>query len=97
MTPSSLLDMNDSATFTTTAVGYAVGNDMLNFDDDDQVKLILPMFVSMHCEPEQPRIQTEVLGHSLVRSLVRSHLSLTRALRCAHLFACLLTPSLLVK
>ena len=25
-----------------------------------------------HCGPEQPRIQTEVLGHSLVRSLVRS-------------------------
>ena len=48
----------------------------------------------------QPRIQTEVLGHSLVRSLVRSHRSLVRllrtarfarALRCAHLFARSLT------
>ena len=40
----------------------------------------------MHYGPEQPRIQTEVLGHSLVRSLVRSHRSLTS-----------LTPSLVGK
>ena len=42
---------------------------------------------------EHPRIETEVLGHSLVRSLVRSHCSLAhllhpsrfaRAFRCAH-------------
>ena len=31
--------------------------------------------------PEKPRIQTEGLGHLLVRSLVRSHLSLIRLLR----------------
>ena len=31
----------------------------------------------MHCGPDQPRIQTAVLGHLLVRSLVRSHRSLT--------------------
>ena len=30
----------------------------------------------LHYGPEQPRIQTEVIGHSLVRSLVRSHRSL---------------------
>ena len=59
-----------------------------------------------HYGPKQPRIQTEVLGHSLVRSLVRSHRSLVRLLRtasfaralhCAHSFArslTLLTPSL---
>ena len=37
--------------------------------------------------PEQARIQTEVLGHSLIRSLVRSHCSLI----CSGLLA-LLTP-----
>ena len=59
-----------------------------------------------HCGLEQPRILTEVLGHSLVRSLVRSYRSIVcllrtthfaRALRCAHLFArslTLLTPEL---
>ena len=36
-----------------------------------------------HCGPEQPRIQTEVLGHSLVHSLVRWHRSLVRFLRTA--------------
>ena len=55
---------------------------------------------------EQPKIQTAVLGHSLVRSLVRSHRSLVRllrtarALRCAHSFArslTSLTPSLVGK
>ena len=30
----------------------------------------------LHCGPEQPKILTEVLGHSLVRSLVRSNRSL---------------------
>ena len=28
------------------------------------------------CGPDQPRIQAEVLGHSLVRSLIRTHRSL---------------------
>ena len=63
----------------------------------------------MHCGLEQPRLQAEVLGHSLVRSLVRSHSSLVRLLRtarfaralcCAHSFACSLTsltPSLVGK
>ena len=32
--------------------------------------------IEVHCGPEQLKIQTEVLGHSLVRSLVRSHRSL---------------------
>ena len=50
-----------------------------------------------HCGPEQPRIQTEVLCHSLVRSPVRSHCShicllclaqFTRGLHCAYLFTC---------
>ena len=36
---------------------------------------------AFHCGPEQPRIQTEVLGHSLVHLLVR----------CAHSFARSLT------
>ena len=54
------------------------------------------MNTSMHSGPEQPRIQTEVLGRSLIRLLVRSHRSLPRLLRttrfanklrCTHLFA----------
>merc|ERR1712136_322498 len=62
-----------------------------------------------HYGRKQPRIQTEVLGHSLVRSLVPSHRSLVRllrtarfarALRCAHSFArslTSLTHSLVIK
>ena len=62
-----------------------------------------------HYGRKQPRIQTVVLGHSLVRSLVPSHRSLVRllrtarfarALRCAHSFArslTSLTPSLVGK
>ena len=55
---------------------------------------------TMHCGLEHARIWTVVLGHSLIRLLVRSHCSLihllrtTRfacALRCAQSFACLLT------
>ena len=58
---------------------------------------------------KEPRIQTAVLGHSLVRSLVRSHRSLVRLLRtarfaralhCAHSLArslTSLTPSLVEK
>ena len=64
---------------------------------------------SMHCGLEQTRIETYVLGYSLVRSLVRSHRSLVsllqtarfaRVLRCPHSFArslTLLTPSLVGK
>ena len=64
---------------------------------------------TVHYGQEQPRIQTEVLGHSLVRLLVRSYRSLVRllrtarvarALRCAHSFArslTSLTPSLVGK
>ena len=53
-----------------------------------------------HCGLEQQRIKTKVLGHSLVRSLVRSHRSLicllrparfACALHCAHSFARSLT------
>ena len=44
----------------------------------------------VHNGRKQPRIQTEVLGHSLVRSLVRSHRSLVRSLTS-------LTPSLVGK
>ena len=63
-------------------------------------------FSFSHCRPEQPKIQTAVLGHSLVRSLVCSHRSLVcslrtarfaSALRCAYSFArslTSLTPSL---
>ena len=63
-------------------------------------------FSPFHYGRKQPRIQTVVLGHSLVRSLVRSHRSLVRllrtvrfarALRCAHSLArslTSLTPSL---
>ena len=36
--------------------------------------------LEIHCGPEYPKIQTEVLGHSLVRSLVRSHRSFVRSL-----------------
>ena len=40
----------------------------------------------LHCGPEQPRIQTEVLGHSLVHSLIRSHRSFVHLL-CTDCFA----------
>ena len=64
---------------------------------------------SKHSGPDQPRIQIRVLGHSLIRSLVRSYRSLVRLLRtarfaralhCAHSFARSLTslaPSLVGK
>ena len=60
----------------------------------------------LHYGLEQPKIQTAVPGHSLVRSLVRSHRSLVRLLRtacfpcalhCAYSFACSLTSSLVGK
>ena len=38
----------------------------------------------MHYGPEQPRIQTEVLGLSLICSLVRSHRSLVCLFRTVH-------------
>ena len=38
----------------------------------------------VHCGLEQTRIETQVLGHLLVRLLVRSHCSLVRLLRTAH-------------
>ena len=41
---------------------------------------------SLHCGLDQPIIQTEVLGHSLVCLLVRSHRSLTA---CSALLASL--------
>ena len=50
-----------------------------------------------HCGPEKPRIQTYVLGHSLVRSLVRLHCSLLCLLRTAcfpRALICLLAHSL---
>ena len=62
-----------------------------------------------HSEPERARIQTEVLGHSLVHSLVRLHSSLlwllrtnrfARALHNAHSLArslTSLTPELVVQ
>ena len=52
--------------------------------------------VSVHFGPEQPKIQTEVLGHSLLHShrslvcLLRTA-RFARALRCAHLLARSLT------
>ena len=58
------------------------------------------LFLLIHGGPEQQRIRTEVLGHSLIRSLVCSHRSLVclllttcfvSALRCAHLLARSLT------
>ena len=63
----------------------------------------------VHYGLEQAKIQTAVLGHLLVRSLVRSHRSLIRLLRpacfthalcCAHSFvstAHTLTPELVGK
>ena len=39
----------------------------------------------LHCGQEQTRIQTEVLSHLLVRSLIRSHSSLIRLLCTAPL------------
>ena len=60
----------------------------------------------IHCGPEQPRIQTEVLGHLLVHSLDCSHCSLirlllttyfARALHCARSFARSLTSFTLKK
>ena len=47
--------------------------------------------VRLHCGPEQPKIQTEELGHSPVRSLFRSHRSLVcllRPTRFAHVLRC---------
>ena len=38
---------------------------------------------AMHYGLEQPKIQTAVLGHSLVRSLIRLHRSLIHLLRTA--------------
>ena len=67
------------------------------------------LYSTLHSGPEQPKIQTEILGHPLVRSLVCSHHSLVHllqtarfagALHCTHLFACSLislTPSLMGK
>ena len=61
---------------------------------------------TFHYGSEQPRIETKVLDHSPVRSVVCSHCSLicllrtacfTRALRYAHLFARLLTPEIMGK
>ena len=46
--------------------------------------------MTMHRGPDQPKTQTKVMGHSFVRSLVRSHHSLFCLLgtaRCAHLLA----------
>ena len=40
-------------------------------------------YITPHCGPEQPKIQSEVLGDSLVRSLIRLHRSLVRLLRSA--------------
>jgi len=60
-------------------------------------------FPPLHSDPECLEIATLVMGHSLVRSLVRSHRSLVRllrtarfarALRCAHSFARSLAHSL---
>ena len=65
-------------------------------DNIKQIKIVWLHSVTFHYGQIQPRIQTEVLGHSLVRSLVRSHRSLIRllqtarfapTLRCNHLFA----------
>ena len=60
------------------------------------LELDVSYLLLLHRGPEQPVKQTEVLGHSLVRSLVRSHRSLVRLLRTTR-FACSLTsltPSL---
>ena len=48
---------------------------------DHQKSLLRDFYV--HSGPEQPRIQTAKLGHSLVRLLVRSHCLLVRLLRTA--------------
>ena len=47
------------------------------------MKIVWLHSVTFHYGQKQPRIQTEVLGHSLVRSLVRSHRSLIRLLQTA--------------
>ena len=68
---------------------------------ESDVSLLLK--TTRHLGPRQPKIQTKVLGHSLVRLLICSHRSLirllhtacfVRALCCAHLFSRLLTDSL---
>ena len=60
-----------------------------------QVRPLFHLMLAVHYGPEQPRIQTEVLGHSLVRLLVRPDHSLicllhtacfAYALRRAHWF-----------
>ena len=73
------------------------------------VRVQSSLFFTFHWGPEQPKIQTEVLGHSLVCSLVPSHRSLVcllrstrfaRALHCVHSLArslTLLTPELVRK
>ena len=67
-------------------------------------RLMAFLRLALHSDPELIEIPTLVMGHSLVRSLVCSHRSLTRllrtvrfarALRCAHLFARSLTHLLL--
>ena len=61
-----------------------------------------PFSLSFYIGSKQPRIGSEVLGHSLVRSLIRSHCSLIRLIRAAcfaralcsaHLFTRSLTHS----
>ena len=54
---------------------------MLEFDLRPLLRVIL---LAVHYGPEQPRIQNEVLGHSLVRSLALLTHSLARS---AHSFA----------
>ena len=47
-------------------------------------EIFVNFFLRLHRGPEQPRIQTEVLGHSLVCLLVHSHHSHIRLLRPTH-------------
>ena len=48
----------------------------LVFDCPFSVPFLLFSFTFLHCGRKQPKIQTAELGHSLVRSLVRSYRSL---------------------
>ena len=83
---------------------FLMGMRRARWDERDvlgRIALCMPLadrFVKMgmHCGPDQPRIQTEVLGLLLVRLLVRLHCSLiclfrttcfARVLCCAHSLA----------
>ena len=65
--------------------------------DKSQSMEWVPRYLVIHCGPDQPRIQTEILGHSLVHSLVRLHCSLVCLLRTTPHYASLARSAALTR